>query len=116
MEITSKKKTKKVKNPTAPDTEIEVDTDEIDDAGAEETETLEGAAPAAETIEEATIPARPKDEVHFVFTEDIEPPPTIGHYSMGTTFGISKVKKNSKFHIPRHVAEVLVDKKKGAII
>lgn len=70
---------------------------------------------AAEEIPTASIPLRPKDHVQFTATTDITPPPHIGSYSMAIELNIVTVRVGQKYWIPKRVAEVLIDRKKGVI-
>ena len=113
---TQKKVPKKVKNET---TGVENEVEEIIEVEEEVDDTVTSDIPevavVTEAIPEAKVPENPKDHVFFAFTEDVSPPPHIGFYDMALKHNITVARRGQKYLVPKHIAEVLLDKKKGVI-
>lgn len=56
------------------------------------------------------------DLVTITVYEDIEPPPRIGDWDGKHELGITKMKAKNSYKVPRNVAEVIADAKKGTIV
>lgn len=95
------------------------DTSEEEAEESEETEEDSGDStkkkkkPSLEKVEKAE---RPEGWVEFNCFEMVDPAPTIGSFSFVRDLSVTILESKKVYVIPREVAEVLVDKKKGMIL
>jgi len=76
----------------------------VDDADEEEVPTIEIAALEA-----------PK-EIMVLVLRTISPAPTIGTCNLGAYLGVTRLEKDERYRVPRHVAATLQDSKAVAIL
>lgn len=106
-------KVAKKKGPKIIDAE---DTPEVAEEVAEAApEVAEAAEEAPEVVRQPKVKAQ-TDMVEFSTFEEIDPSPTIGGYSFAQELSLTKLSAKTNYVIPRYVAEVLVDRKKGMIL
>lgn len=104
------------KSPEAPVNVTEVDTSLQDEQGSPAAPVAAEEAPASTEVPVVAATTTPQaDTVQFVLIQDISPAPRIGTYVFEKEMRISKLVKGN-YSLPRHVAEVLQDKKLGHII
>jgi hypothetical protein len=90
---------------------------QLEEAGEQATETEEEERPRKKpSLERAETAERPEGWVEFVCQEVVDPSPTIGSFSFSRDLSVIILEKSKTYTVPRFVAEVLVDKKKGIMI
>jgi len=122
MALTPKKAIRKVKFDADDSCEEEIKPAKVTPVPAEpvEEDIPEVPQPAEIKPKVVAITAKPapqseQDFVEFNCFETIDPSPVIGHFSFSRDMSITMLEKNRVYRIPRFVAEVLVDKKKGVV-
>lgn len=83
---------------------------------AEEAEEVEEQPKPKRKLEQAVQAERPEGWVEFTCYETVDPAPTIGDFSFNRDLSVVVLEAKKTYTIPRRVAEVLVDKKKGVIL
>ncbi len=76
------------------------------------------AAPQISQVDPPTVSAAKAfdDLVAVTVFEQIDPPPVVGSFNVGHELGITRMVPKQAYKLPRFVAEVIVDAKKGVII
>jgi len=137
MKVT--KKTKKVNEATGASEEVEevVESTEGEAIGEDSLEeateaSSEDEAPAKTPVKtpakkaqknpeglplpEVSVSAGKHNHVSIVALKNIVPAPVIGHYDMGYNLNIKGMVAGSRYTVPLHVAQVLVDSRAAVIV